>query len=67
MCIQWTQVLYSGVITGHSNLPISQFNSLCNECTSGWSMFVYNTPFFCLNLEIGENVINPLQHKLQDH
>ena len=25
-----------------SNIPISQFKSLCNEFTSIWSMFVYN-------------------------
>ena len=31
MCIQWTRVLYSVVITRQSNSPISQFNSLCNE------------------------------------
>ena len=43
MCIQWTHVLYSVVITRQSNPPISQFNSLCNEFTSVWSMFVYNT------------------------
>ena len=43
MCIQWTRVLYSGVITRQSKPPISQFNSLCNEFTSFWSMFVYNT------------------------
>ena len=43
MCIQWTQALYSVVITRQSNSPISQFNSLCNEFTSFWSMFIYNT------------------------
>jgi len=42
MCIQWTHVLYSIVITWQSNQPISQFNSLCNELTRFWSMFVYN-------------------------
>ena len=42
MCLQWTCVLYSIVITRQSNPPISQFNSLCNEFTSVWSMFVYN-------------------------
>jgi len=42
MCIQWTRVLYSVVITRQSNLPISQFNSLCNEFTSFGSMFEYN-------------------------
>ena len=41
MCIQWTRVLYSVVITWHSIQPISQFNSPCNEFTSVWSMFVY--------------------------
>ena len=46
MCIQWTRALYSVVITGHSNPPISQFNSLCNEFTSVWSMFVHITSFF---------------------
>ena len=39
MCIQWTRVLYSVVITRQSNPPISQFNSPCNEFTSFWSMF----------------------------
>ena len=43
MCIQWTHALYSVVITCHSNPPISQFNSPCNEFTTVWSMFVYNT------------------------
>jgi len=43
MCLQWTRVLYSVVITRQSNPPISQFNSPCNEFTSVWSMFVYNT------------------------
>jgi len=43
MCLQWTRVLYSVVITGHSNPPISQFNSPCKEFMSDWSMFVYNT------------------------
>jgi len=42
MCLQWTRVPYSVVITRQSNSPISQFNSLCNEFTSAWSMFVYN-------------------------
>ena len=42
MYIQWTRVLYSVVITGQSNRSISQFNSLCNEVMSVWSMFVYN-------------------------
>ena len=42
MCIQWTLVLYAVVITWQSNLPISQFNSLCNKCMSVWSMFPCN-------------------------
>ena len=42
MCIQWTWVLYSVVITWQSNPPIPQFNSPCNEFTSLWSMLVYN-------------------------
>ena len=37
-------VLYSIVITRQSNTPISQsIQSLCNEFTSVWSMFLYNT------------------------
>ena len=40
MCIQWTRVLYSAVITRQSNPPIQQFNSLCNEFMSVRSMFV---------------------------
>jgi len=40
MCKQWTHVLYSVVITLQSNSPSSQFNSLCNEFTSVWPMFV---------------------------
>ena len=40
MYIQWTRVLFSVVITQQSNPSISQFNSLCNEFTSFWSMFV---------------------------
>jgi len=43
MCIQWKHVLNSVVITQQSNPPILQFTSLCNEITSVWSMFVYNT------------------------
>jgi len=43
MCVQWTRVLYSVVITGQSNPPISQFNSTCNGFMSVWSMFVYST------------------------
>ena len=43
MCIQRTRVLYSVVITRQSNPPISEFNSLCNEFTSVWSMFPCNT------------------------
>jgi len=42
MCIQWTRVLYSVVITQQSNPPISQFISPCNDFTSVWSMCVYN-------------------------
>ena len=38
----WTRVLYSVVITRQSNPLISQFNSLGNEFTSFWSMFIYN-------------------------
>jgi len=41
MCIQQTRGIYSVVITWQSNPPISQFNSLCNEFTSVWSMCVY--------------------------
>ena len=40
---QRTCVLYSVVMTRQSNTPILQFNSPCNEFTSFWSMFVYNT------------------------
>ena len=47
MCIQWTRFLYS-VITWQSNPPISQFNSLCNEFKSVWSMFVYNSTVIVL-------------------
>ena len=43
MCIQWTRVLYSGVLTRHSNPSISKFSRPCNEFTSVWSLFVYNT------------------------
>ena len=58
MCVQWTRVLYSAVITRQSNPPISQFNSPCNEFTSFWSMFVYNTHpspqyVFCFDLISG--------------
>ena len=41
LCIQWTHVPYSVVITSYP--PISQFSSPCIEFTSVWSMFVYNT------------------------
>ena len=40
ICIQWTCVIYSVVITWQSSPPISQFNSPRNEFTSVWSMFV---------------------------
>ena len=43
MCISWTRVLYSVVITWQSNPPVSQFFSLWNVFKSVWSMFVYNT------------------------
>ena len=46
MCIQWTRVLYSVVITRQCNPHISQINSLCNKLTSFWSMFVYNNGQF---------------------
>jgi len=42
MCIQWTRVLYSGVLTRQSNPSITQFNSPCNKPMSVWSMFVYS-------------------------
>jgi len=50
MCIQWTRVLHSVVITRQSNPPISQFNSPCNEFTSFWSIFEYHvyTTYPCL-------------------
>jgi len=34
MCIQWTRVIYSVVITRQSNPPISQF-SVMNSAVSG--------------------------------
>ena len=37
-----TRVIYSVVITCQYILPSSQFNSLCNEFRSVWSMFVNN-------------------------
>jgi len=43
MCIYWARDIYFVVITQQSNPPISQFDSLCNEFTSDWSMFVYKT------------------------
>jgi len=43
MCIHWAQVLYYVVITRQSYQPISQCISPCNEFTSFWSMFLYNT------------------------
>ena len=42
MCLQWAHVLYSVVRTWQSNPPISHYNSLCNEFSSVWSIFVYN-------------------------
>ena len=38
------------VITWQSNPPVSQFNCPCNEFTSVWSMFVYNTSRKVLNV-----------------
>ena len=55
MCIQWTRVLYSVVITRQSNPPIPQFNSTCNEFTSIWSMFGYNT--FVDQAECGKTTV----------
>ena len=52
MCIQRTRVIYSVVITRPCNLPISEFNSPCNEFTSVWSMFAYNSN---VNFEIEYN------------
>ena len=46
-----TRVLYSVVITWQSNPPVSQFNSLCNEFTSVWSMFVYNKDFLFVDVQ----------------
>ena len=43
ICIQCTRVLHSLVITLQYNPPISQFHGPCNEFTSVWSMFLYNT------------------------
>ena len=57
MCIQWTPVLNSVVLTGQSNPPISQFNTPCNEFTSVWSMFVYNT---CLVIHRSKVTYTPL-------
>jgi len=54
MCIQWTRVLYSVVLTRQSNPPISQFNSPCNEFTGVWSMFVYSNS----NSELYTAIIN---------
>jgi len=48
-----TRVLYSVEITRQSNPPISQFNSLCNEFTSFWSMFVYN-----ISSQNGDPILN---------
>jgi len=39
MGIQWTRVLYSVVITRHSNPPISQFNSVMNSGVSGQCLY----------------------------
>jgi len=43
MCIQWTRVLYSVVLTRQSNPPISQFSRRSNGFTSVWSIFPCNT------------------------
>ena len=45
MCMQWTRVLYSVVITWQSDPPIPQFSRLCNEFSlmSVWSIFPCNT------------------------
>ena len=50
MCLQWTRVLYSVVLTQQSNPPISQFNRPCNEFTSVWSMSVYNSCQYLVTL-----------------
>ena len=41
-CVYNGQVFCTVVMTRQSYPPISQFNSLCNEFMSVWSMFVYN-------------------------
>ena len=61
MCIQWTSVLYSVIITWQSNPPIPQFNSPCTEFTSVWSMFTCSTStislLFCLSWTNGLEVV----------
>ena len=52
MCLQWTRVLYSVVITTQSNPTISQYNSLCNEYTSLWSMFAYHIMVYTIHAVI---------------
>ena len=51
----WTlDNLYSVVTTRQCNPPMSQFNSLCNEFTGFWSMFMYITKTInlCLSLRL---------------
>ena len=58
MCIQWTRVLYSLVITWPSNLPISQSNSrVMNSRVSGQCLYTIS----CLLYKKGQTIYN---HKL---
>ena len=57
-----TRDIYSVVITRKSNPPISQFNSLCNEFTNVWSMFVYNRWVTLLRFYIYYLFCNSLVH-----
>ena len=52
MCIQWTCVLYSVVITGQCNPPISKYSNPCNEFKSVWSMSSKFVNPICLQKKI---------------
>ena len=68
MCVQWTRVLYSVVITWQSNPPISQFNSPCNEFTSIYVCIQYPKQtallILCPQILKYSQQVNGFEHKL---
>ena len=60
-CVYNGHVFYTlFVITQQSNPPISQYKRLCNEFTSVWSIFVYNTLVIIALVMLVNLLFNPL-------